>query len=157
MPVTQRLRQKSSIACQFSGGRYASDRHNLGLGLALRRISPGANCSCRKNASLKRRRLLNPAAAAISVTLNEVSCNSFLANRICPKSAYALGERPRRCWNNRRRYRSLIPKRSASAGKLVDRKAPASINLSARVKVVSVPRQAQEPGALSGRQRKQGR
>jgi hypothetical protein len=109
--------------------------------------------------SLKRRTLPKPADSATSVIGSWVSWISCLANSTRRVCATAMGEAPR-CWLNRRRsWRPPIPSFSAKASTpaSLSSSAPSAISLSARDTVLDEPRQKASSGAISGRQRRQGR
>jgi len=71
--------------------------------------------------------------------------------------ATASGEAPTWRVNNRLRCRLVTPSRSASCSMSASSSAPVAIRRRPRRTVVEVPLHAGEPGAVSGRQRRQGR
>ena len=112
-----------------------------------------------RKVSLKRRTLPKPAASATSAIGRRVSWISCLANSTRRVWATATGEAPRCCWNRRRSWRSPTPSRSASASTSPPRRR-ARRRRSGPGRgdtVLEVPRQAARSGAISGRQRRQGR
>ena len=94
------------------------------------------------------------AISAIGRDVSWINCLASNTRRVC---ATATGEAPR-CWrNSRRNCLSPTPSRSASGRRSASSSAPISIIASARDTVLEVPRQAPRSGAVSGRQRRQGR
>ena len=126
---------------------------------ALRRSALGGRRNSCWKVSLKRRMLPNPAASAISAIGRRVSWISCLANSTRLVCATVMGEAPRCCWNRRRNCRSPMPSRSASASTLAPSpsSAPSAIRARPRETVFEVPRHEPRSGAVSGRQRRQGR
>ena len=125
----------------------------------LRRSALGGRPNRSWNVSLKRRTLPKPEASATSAIGRCVSCRSCLANSTRRVWATAMGEAPRWRWNRRRSWRPPTPSRSASVSTSLSSpsSAPSAINASARLTVLAVPRQKARSGAISGRQRRQGR
>ena len=108
---------------------------------------------------MKRRTLPKPADSATSVIGSCVSWIRCLANSTRRVCATAIGEAPRCCWNSRRNCRPPTPSRSASASTpaSLSSSAPSAISFIARDTVLDEPRQKARSGAVSGRQRRQGR
>ena len=95
---------------------------------------------------------------AISVIGALVWKRSRFANIKRRVSAICLGAAPKCCWKRRLRWRSPMPRRShKSVKERPSSKAPSSIKRMARRTTASVPIHAGLVGALSGRQRRQGR
>ena len=124
-----------------------------------RRSALGGRPNSLRKISLKRRTLPKPAASATSVIGRRVSWISCLANSTRRVCATAIGEAPRCCWNSRRSWRPPTPSRSASASTPASlrrarprRSAPARATRCWRCRA-----RAPSSGAVSGRQRRQGR
>jgi len=102
--------------------------------------------------------LANPAANAIADIGIAVSSTSRLARCTRRVVATAAGEAPVCRMNSRRRWRGVMPSVSArSSTVLPSSRNPRSISRRARDTVAAAPCQAGDPGAVSGRQRRQGR
>jgi hypothetical protein len=71
-------------------------------------------------------------------------------------SATCVGVAPACLAKSRDKCRQAIPSEAASSSTLLESKNPSSMRRMARPTVVSVPCHAGLPGAVSGRQRKQG-
>jgi len=102
--------------------------------------------------------LVNPAANAIADMGMAVASISAFARCTRRVVATAVGEAPAWRRNSRRRCRAVMPSVSArSSTDLASSRKPPSMSRSARETVAAAPCQAGVPGAVSGRQRKQGR
>jgi len=124
---------------------------------ARRKALGGRRYTARK-AALKRRMLAKPAANAMADIGSAVVSTSVLARCTRRVVATSLGEAPAWRSKRRRRWRGVMPSVSARSSTLLpSSRKPRSIRRSARETVAPAPRQAGVPGAVSGRQRRQGR
>jgi hypothetical protein len=101
--------------------------------------------------------LVKPAAKAIADIGIAVLSTSALARCTRRVVATAVGEAPAWRAKSRRRCRGVMPSVSARSSTLPSSRKPRSMSRSARDTVAAAPRQAGVPGAVSGRQRRQGR
>jgi hypothetical protein len=111
-----------------------------------------------RNAALNRRMLVNPAANAmadIGMSVPSIRAFARCTRRVV---ATAVGEAPAWRRNRRRRCRAVMPSVSARSSTVpASSRNPRSIRRSARETLAAAPCHAGVPGAVSGRQRKQGR
>src|SRR5262249_38160255 len=123
-----------------------------------RRTALGGRRYAERNAALKRRMLVNPAANAIAPIGSAVSSTRTLARCTGRVVATAVGDAPAWRTNSRRRCRAVMPSVSARSSTVwPSSRKPRAMSRSARDTLAAAPCHAGVPGAVSGRQRRQGR
>jgi len=102
--------------------------------------------------------LAKPAAKAMADIGSVVESTSVFARCTRRVVATSLGEAPAWRSKSRRRWRGVMPSVSARFSTLLpSSRKPRSMSRRARETLAPAPRQAGVPGAVSGRQRRQGR
>ena len=154
-PGMARARKNPKRLAQSKGSRTA--RRNADEGRWTLRSALGARPYRACTTAWKRRTLPKPAAYAMSVSGIVVSSIRRLANCMRKVCAIRTGGAPKCSTNSRQRWRPVTPRRSAKSSTLPVSRAPPSISRRPRATVCEVPSQGVVPGAVSGRQRRQGR
>jgi hypothetical protein len=157
MPLNLDHPRPAIYAAPVATRNNADATHRLIRRYLDRRNDEGARLWTDRKASLNRRTLPKPAAKPISVNDRSVSSISYFAFCTRLVAATSLGLAP--AWRMKRRSRWGDPTPRAADRLATDSRSrkPSSIMRIPRATVVAVPIHAGDPGAVSGRQRRQGR